>query len=196
MTSTISSKMTVKVHVHVCLCRSVLTLAFSNLLFFTNLKVFLKTLRNCTYWFMSTVNANFSVNQMFSIICSWKLMNHLNCFGDKRLREKSSYAVLKCVVWLYSVITAFLTMEFQKNKQEVKQFELCSNLSSACKLSIFPSNWNILVFVVYFASLTLTWICKLPFIWQILLETKMSPLISQIINLPFWAPCSLWLSRF
>ena len=85
---------------------------------------------------MSTVNANFSVNQMSPIICSWKLMNHLNCFGDKRLPEKSSYAVLKCVVWPYSVIIAFLTMEFQKNKQEVKQFELCSKLFSFISMQI------------------------------------------------------------
>ena len=45
---------------------------------------------------------------------------------------------------------------------------------------------------VYFASLTL--ICKLPFIWEILLETKVFPSISRMFA--FWAPYLFRLSRF
>ena len=65
------------------------------------------------YWFMSIVNANFSVNPMSPIInfWRWKLVKHLNCFGDNRrtkdARKIICSAVLKHVVWLYSD-TAFL----------------------------------------------------------------------------------------
>ena len=65
------------------------------------------------YWFMSIVNANFSVNPMSHIInfCRWKLVKHLNCFRDNRrtkdARKIICSAVLKHVVWLYSD-TAFL----------------------------------------------------------------------------------------
>ena len=33
---------------------------------------------------MSIVYANFPVNQMSPIICRWKFVKHLDCFGDSR----------------------------------------------------------------------------------------------------------------
>ena len=162
---------------------------------------------------MSIVNANFSVNQMSPIICRWKVVKHLDCFGDnKRTKDyqndhqvismllvKQQKIMLKILLvrmplfwavvrimgtrlYLSSLIefTAFSTTEFQKNKREVKRFELHSKLfSSACKLPILS------------IKLKYPGFCKLPFIQKILLETKMTPLISQIRCLPFWAPCSL-----
>ena len=37
-------------------------------------------------WYMSIVNAHFSVNQIMSppIFCTWKLVKHLDCFGENR----------------------------------------------------------------------------------------------------------------
>ena len=162
---------------------------------------------------------------MSPIICRWKLVKHLDCFGDnKRTKDyqndhqvismllvKQQKIMLKILLvrmplfWavvrimgtcLYpsSLIefTAFFTTEFQKNKREVERFELHSKLfSSAWKLPILSIKLKYPGFCCLFASLTLTCIRKLPFIQRILLETKMTPLISQIRCLPFWAPCSL-----
>ena len=160
---------------------------------------------------------------MSPIICRWKLVKHLDCFGDnKRTKDyqndhqvismllvKQQKIMLKIVrmplfwavvrimgtrLYLSSLIefTAFSTTEFQKNKREVERFELHSKLfSSACKLPILSIKLKYPGFCCLFASPTLTCICKLPFIQRILLETKMTPLISQIRCLPFWAPCSL-----
>ena len=38
---------------------------------------------------MSIVNAHFSVNQIMSppIFCTWKLVKHLDCFGENRRRK-------------------------------------------------------------------------------------------------------------
>ena len=46
---------------------------------------------------MSIVNANFSVNPMSPIInfCRWKLVKHLNCFGDNR-RTKNARKIKFC----------------------------------------------------------------------------------------------------
>ena len=44
---------------------------------------------------MSIVNANFSVNQMSPIICRWKLVKHLDCFGHNR-RTKDTRKIKLC----------------------------------------------------------------------------------------------------
>ena len=45
------------------------------------------SLQNPTHWNVLPVNAKFSVNQMSPIICRWKLLKHLDCFGDNRRTE-------------------------------------------------------------------------------------------------------------
>ena len=53
------------------------------------------TLRNRACRNASLVNANFSVNQMCPIICRWKLVKHLYCFGDNR-RTKDIRKIKLC----------------------------------------------------------------------------------------------------
>ena len=144
---------------------------------------------------------------MFPIICRWKLVKHLDCFGDnKRTKDYQKYQVifvLKPVVWLYSVYSIFhygISEKTNKKSNGLNYTQTCLHQHANYLPYSFPSNWNILAFVVYNFRFTYTYmqtcICKLPFIQLILLETKMTPLISQIRCLPFWAACSLWLSRF
>ena len=53
------------------------------------------SLRNRACRYASLVNANFSVNQMFPIICRWKLVKHRYCFGDNR-RTKDNRKIKLC----------------------------------------------------------------------------------------------------
>ena len=102
---------------------------------------------------------------MFPIICRWKLVKHLDCFGDnKRTKDYKKYQVifvLKPVVWLYSVYSIFhygISEKTNKKSNGLNYTQTCLHQHANYLPYSFPSNWNILAFVVYFALLTLT--CK------------------------------------
>ena len=63
-------------------------------------------LRNCTYWNVLKVNTNFSGNQTCPVICKWKLVKHLDCFGDNKKTKDSRKIKLcslkMCCVTLFS----------------------------------------------------------------------------------------------
>ena len=63
-------------------------------------------LRNCTYWNVLKVNTNFSGNQTSPVICKWKLVKHLDCFGDnkktKHSRKIKLCSLKMCCVTLFS----------------------------------------------------------------------------------------------
>ena len=71
------------------------------------------------YWFMSIVNANIQVSY-----CRWKLVKHLDCFGDKRRikdARKIKFCSLKpcCVTLLsYSISHNFRALKSWKEKSE------------------------------------------------------------------------------
>ena len=60
---------------------------------------------------MSIVNANFPVNRMSPVICRWKFVKHLDCFGDNRTTKdtrKIKLGGLKacCVTLIFSYSTS------------------------------------------------------------------------------------------
>ena len=73
---------------------------------------------------MSIVNANFSVNPISPIICTWKLVKHLNCSGDKRRTKdarKINFCILKacCVpLFSYSISHNFPALKSWNEKSE------------------------------------------------------------------------------
>ena len=77
---------------------------------------------------MSIVNANFSVNPMSPIInfCRWKLVEHLNRFGDNRRTKdarKIKFCSLKaCCVTLFSYsISPALKSWNEKSEENLKK---------------------------------------------------------------------------
>ena len=84
------------------------------------------SLRNPAYQNMSLLNANFPVNQMSLIICRWKLVKHLDCFGVNR-RAKDTSKIKLCslracctTLFSYSISHNFPTLKRWNEKSEVK----------------------------------------------------------------------------
>ena len=76
---------------------------------------------------MSIVYANFPVNQMSPIICRWKFVKHLDCFGDSRRTQatrKIKLGGLKacCVtlIFSYSISHNFHALKRWNEKSETK----------------------------------------------------------------------------
>ena len=76
------------------------------------------------------VNANFSVNQMSPIICRWKLVKYVDCFGDnartKDTRKIKLCSLKACCVTLfsYSISCNFSALKHWNEKSKVKKKNL------------------------------------------------------------------------